>query len=153
LDIFQITHVIHLLRPYAEGGRRELLAQPKLYGFDTGFVCHAHGWDHVRPEEAGLLWEHLVLDTLLSLPLAKIHFWRDKQQREVDFVLPRSRGTVDAIECKWNPDSFSPDHLHEFRRIYPAGRNIVASPNIGRAYRRRLGGIDVLFASPANWAL
>jgi predicted AAA+ superfamily ATPase len=145
LDIFQITHVIHLLRPYAEGGRRELLAQPKLYGFDTGFVCHAHGWDHVRPEEAGLLWEHLVLDTLLSLPLAKIHFWRDKQQREVDFVLPRSRGTVDAIECKWNPAAFEPRGLAAFRENYPRGRNYVVSPQVTAAYTRQAGGLEIRY--------
>ncbi|HUG09958.1 MAG TPA: AAA family ATPase, partial [Opitutaceae bacterium] len=50
LDVFRVTHTAHLLRPFAEGGRREILGQPKLYGFDTGFVCFARGWDQVRSE-------------------------------------------------------------------------------------------------------
>jgi len=145
LDVFQITHVIHLLRPYSAGGRREILAQPKLYGFDTGFVCHVRGWDEVRPEDAGLLWEHLVLDTLLSIPVAQVGFWRDKQQREVDFVIPRGRAAVDAIECKWNPVAFETRGLAAFRGWYPRGRNFVVSPQVPAAYTRRMGALEVTF--------
>ena len=79
LEIYQITHVAHLVRPFSAGGRREIVAQPKVFGFDTGLVCHARGWDHLRTEDCGVLWEHLVLDTLIAAGLPKIHFWRDKQ--------------------------------------------------------------------------
>ena len=44
LNVLEVTHAIALLRPYHGGGRRELLQQPKVYGFDTGFVAHARGW-------------------------------------------------------------------------------------------------------------
>jgi predicted AAA+ superfamily ATPase len=145
LEIFQATHVAHLLRPYAEGGRRELLAQPKLYGFDTGFVCYARGWDHLRPDDCGLLWEHLVLETLLSIPVSKLHFWRDKQQREVDFVLPRGRDTVDAIECKWSAEAFEPRGLAAFRENYSKGRNFVICPQVTVAYQRKVGDLAVNF--------
>jgi predicted AAA+ superfamily ATPase len=134
LDVLQITHVAHLIRPYAEGGRREILAQPKLYGFDTGFVCYARGWDSLRPEDCGLLWEHLVLDTLRSIPLDPILFWRDKQQREVDFVLPRGRAHVDTIECKWAIDAFDVRGISAFRESYPKGRNILVCPQVTKAY-------------------
>jgi predicted AAA+ superfamily ATPase len=149
LDVFQITHVVHRLRPYAEGGRREIIAQPKLYGFDTGFVCHVRGWDQVRPADAGGLWEHLILDTLLSVPLPKVHFWRDKQQREVDFVVPRNRGAVDAIECKWNATAFETRNLAAFRSAYPRGRNFVVSPQVSAAYTRRAGEFEVTFLGAA----
>ena len=89
LEVYQITHAAHLVRPFSAGGRREIVAQPKVFGFDTGFVCHARGWDDLRPEDCGLLWEHLVLDTLIAAGVPKVQFWRDKQQREVDFVVPR----------------------------------------------------------------
>jgi len=147
LDIFQITHVAHLLRPYAGGGRREILAQPKLYAFDTGFVCHARGWDSLREEDCGTLWEHLVLDTLLAAPVDRIGFWRDKQQREVDFVIPRGRETVDAVECKWNTANLSLAGLAAFRAAYPAGRNFVVSPQVTIAYQRPINGLEVSFVS------
>jgi predicted AAA+ superfamily ATPase len=145
LEIFQITHVVHLLRPYAEGGRREILAQPKLYGFDTGFVCHARGWDNLRPEDCGLLWEHLVLDTLLSIPVPQVCFWRDKQKREIDFVIPRGRSAVDAIECKWNADAFAAHGLTAFRESYPHGKNFVISPQVAARYKRTMDEFEVEF--------
>jgi predicted AAA+ superfamily ATPase len=150
LEVFQITHTAHLLRPYAAGGRREILAQPKVYGFDTGFVCHARGWDTLRAEDSGRLWEHLVLDALLSIPVAPIHFWRDKQQREVDFVIPRGRGVVDAIECKWNVDSFEMRSLAAFRENYPHGNNFVISPQTTTRYDRKADNMNVTFLPIAD---
>lgn len=143
MDILQITHVAFQLRPFAEGGRREILGQPKWYAFDTGFVRYARGWDSLRPEDCGLLWEHLVLDTLRAAQCPKIHYWRDKQQREVDFVLPRGRDRVDALECKWNPDAFDPRGLRAFRENYPDGRNLLVCPNVRHRSVRRVGDLDI----------
>lgn len=143
LDVLQITHVAHLVRPYAEGGRREIVAQPKLYGFDTGFVSYVRGWDSLRPEDCGVLWEHLVLDTLRSIPVEPILFWRDKEQREVDFVLPRGRKQVDVIECKWDVDAFELRGLSAFRENYPQGRNLIVSPQVTKSYVRRCKQFDL----------
>ena len=64
LDMLAMTGVVTVLRPYATNAQRELVAMPKVYGFDTGFVCHARGWRSLRREDCGNLWEHLVLDEL-----------------------------------------------------------------------------------------
>lgn len=150
LDVLEITHVLHRLRPYERGGRREILAQAKAYGFDTGFVAFARGWDELRDEDCGPLWEHLVLDTLLAIPVPKIHYWRDKQRREVDFVLPRGRDAVDAIECKWNVDAFDPRGLAAFRENYPKGRNFLVGPIVSPSYARRFGELRVIVAPLAE---
>ena len=97
LDVYAVTHTIHMVRPLAGGGRREIVAQPRVFGFDTGLVCHARGWDRLRNDDCGVLWEHLVLEALVAAGVTRLHFWRDKQQREVDFVLPRRRDEADAI--------------------------------------------------------
>ncbi len=150
LEVYQITHVMHLVRPFSGGGRREIVAQPKVFGFDTGLVCHTRGWDNLRTEDCGVLWEHLVLDTLISAGLAKIHFWRDKQQREIDFVVPRSRDTVDAFECKWNPEAFETRNLGAFREQYPKGKNYVVSPLTCPTYERVQNGLKVVVVSPGE---
>jgi predicted AAA+ superfamily ATPase len=144
MDVLQITHMTCWVRPFAEGGRREILARPKVYGFDTGFVRYARGWEDLRPEDCGLLWEHLVLDTLRSAQVPKIHFWRDKQQREIDFVLPRGRDTVDALECKWNQDAFEPRGLKAFRENYPQGGNYLLCPGVRHRVTRRFGELEVV---------
>jgi predicted AAA+ superfamily ATPase len=150
LEVYQITHVVHLLRPFSAGGRREIVAQPKVFGFDTGLVCHARGWDHLRTEDCGVLWEHLVLDSLIAAGVPKIHFWRDKQQREVDFIVPRGRDAVDAIECKWKPEAFETRGLGVFREQYPRGKNYVLCPLSGPAYERAQDGLKFAFVSPGE---
>ncbi len=148
LEVYQITHVAHLVRPFSAGGRREIVAQPKVFGFDTGLVCHARGWDHLRAEDCGVLWEHLVLDTLIAAGVPKIHFWRDKQQREVDFIVPRGRDAADAVECKWEPEAFETRGLASFRERYPKGKNYVVSPLNGPAYERVQDGLRISFVLP-----
>lgn len=80
-------------------------------------------------------------------------FWRDKQQREVDFVVPRGRDAADAIECKWRPQAFETRGLAAFRASYPKGKNYLVSPLNGPAYDRVQNGLEVKFVSPAELRL
>lgn len=143
LEAMSIACALSIVPPYHGGGRRELLKRPKIYGFDTGFVTHARGWKDIRDEDRGLLWEHLVLDTLRAKTDGEgLFYWRDKSGREVDFVVRRGR-EVDAVECKVNPDRFDPASLAVFRAAYPNGRNYLVCPGIRKAYERRFGGLLV----------
>jgi len=138
LDMLAMTGVVTVLRPYATNAQRELVAMPKVYGFDTGFVCHARGWRSLRREDCGNLWEHLVLDELkFELSDATIHYWRDKQKREVDFVIDRRGLPPVAIECKWRTSAADYSGLAAFRSLHPdavcwliaADRNTVIERN------------------------
>ncbi len=152
LDVLEVTHLLVRLRPYHGGGRQEILRQPKAYAFDTGFVCFCRGWESLRDEDCGLLWEHLVLETLMSrVGTRQIRYWRDKQKREVDFVVLGPRGRCDAIECKWNPDSFSPRGLLAFRSLHPEGASYVVSPQPGLPYVRGYSGVEVVFCNLSQW--
>ncbi|MGC9450879.1 MAG: ATP-binding protein [Oceanipulchritudo sp.] len=144
LEVLEVTHFLNVLRPFQGGGRREIIAQPKAYGFDTGFVAHARGWEQLRPEDCGKLLEHTVLDVLRAhLPERPVHYWRDKQQREIDFVLPGPGKEVMAIECKWSREAFTTRNLDAFRAIYPKGRNLVVVGQTGDRHRRRCGDHEI----------
>ena len=146
LDVLELTHVAAFIRPYSGGGKRELVRQPKVYGFDTGFVAFVRGWTQLRPEDCGLLWEHLVLERLMSdAAEPEVLYWRDKDQHEIDFVIPTGRGNVDAIECKWDASHFDTKNLKVFRTLYPAGRNIVVSTNITKPHTRELNGLAITY--------
>jgi predicted AAA+ superfamily ATPase len=151
LSALEITHAITLVRPYHGGGQKELVKLPKVYGFDTGFVSFARGWDPLRPEDYGVLWEHLVLEHLQAhAPDLSVQYWRDKAGREVDFVLARARGEADAIECKWDPAAFDPTGLAAFRVRHPKGRNYLVTPRDDPAYVRRYEGLQVMICNPAG---
>ncbi len=147
LEALYIAHAIHILPPFHGGGRKELTQRPKIYGFDTGFIAFFRGWDNLRPEDRGYLWEHLVLDTLKSTLNRPVFYWRDKSKREIDFIVKGPAGTVNAYECKINPDSFSPKNLQEFRKIYPKGKNFVVSPAIKEPFLKRFADLVVEFSS------
>jgi predicted AAA+ superfamily ATPase len=144
LRILEATHALTAVPPFSGGHQDEIIRQPKIYGFDTGFVSFARGWDPLRPEDFGILWEHLILEWLQAYcSERRILYWRDKKGREIDFVLPSSRDTVDAIECKWNPAAFNPVALRLFRARYPKGRNWLLTPGAEDPYDRTYQGLPV----------
>jgi predicted AAA+ superfamily ATPase len=144
LNALELTHAVTLLRPWS-GGRsdRELVQAPKAYGFDTGFVCHARGVRELRADDRGHLLEHLVLESLQSVAdMPRVHYWRDKSGREIDFVIPRGE-RVDAIEVKWSAEAFDPKHLAHFRTLYPHGENLLVTGATTRAAVRSFGELSV----------
>ena len=148
VEAMSIAHAVFLLPPFHGGGRREITQRPKGYCFDTGFVTFVKGWGSIREEDRGLLWEHLVLDTLRTIVEDhRLFYWRDKSGREVDFIIKGVREQSDAIECKINPDHFDPAHLAMYRSLYPGGKNYVLSPNIKSSYVRQYGKLKVNFIS------
>ena len=62
LTVLEISFVAHVVRRYSTGKIAEIVAAPKVYGFDTGFVCYFRGWHHARPDDLGLLWEQLRIE-------------------------------------------------------------------------------------------
>ncbi|MEI7438003.1 MAG: ATP-binding protein [bacterium] len=141
LDAMEIAHAIIRVAPFHGGGHREIVQRPRVYAFDTGLVAHVRGWETIRESDRGLLWENLVLDELRAVrTTSAIHYWRDKGQREVDFVIQTSAGVVDAFEAKINPDAFDPAGMAAFRRLYPHGRNWLVCPFVRKAYVLRKGG-------------
>ena len=151
LRALEATHAITLVRPFHGGGQNEIVRQPKIFGFDTGFVSWSRGWEPLRPDDSGSLWEHLVLESLLAkFPDEPVRYWRDKRGLEVDFVLARKRDEVDAIECKWSPNAFDAAALKVFRTAYPEGRNYLLTPGAERPYQKRIGGLEVTLCTPAG---
>jgi predicted AAA+ superfamily ATPase len=146
IESLQIADNIFLLRPFHGRGKREITALPKCYAFDTGMVTFVKGWEQIREEDRGVLWEHLVLDMLRThYPSEKIHYWRDKSGREIDFVIPRKDLKVDIYECKVNPDHFSAYPVSLFRNIYPDGRNFCICPFIKENYSFTINELKVEF--------
>jgi hypothetical protein len=151
VEALSVAHAVFLLPPFHGGSRRELVHRPKCYAFDTGFVTFAKGWDNIREDDRGLLWEHLVLDSLRTFGADhSLFYWRDKSGRELDFVIKMDRQRVDVLECKVNPDHFDPSHLKVFRSLYPEGRDYVISPHVKSVYRRRFEGRQVDFISTTD---
>ncbi|RKU12446.1 ATPase [Candidatus Poribacteria bacterium] len=148
LSVLEVTFVVNIVRPFSSRRSTEIVAAPKVYGFDTGFVCYHKGWSQLRQDDFGLLWEHFVLNEIMAHTQSRdIQYWRDKRGHEVDFVLTRTRGIPVAIECKWSAAGFSPRQLLAFRRQYPDGKNFVVAHDVDNSFTKAYNGISVKFVN------
>ena len=138
LAVLETAFAMHVIRPYAGGGRSEIVSAPKVYGFDTGFVCHYRGATTLRPADLDPLWEHLVLNELHAhVGRNAIRYWRTKHGSEVDFVLVRPGRAPVAVECCWSAGDFEPAAMRSFRGAYP-GRGALVRRHRRHARWRRL---------------
>ena len=148
LSVLEATFVVNIIRPFSTRRSTEIVAAPKVYGFDTGFVCYHRGWSQLRQDDLGVLWEHFVLNEIMAHTQSRdIQYWRDKRGHEVDFVLTRKRDVPVAIECKWTAAGFSPRQLLAFRRQYPDGKNFVVAHDVDTPFTREHNGIVVKFVN------
>jgi hypothetical protein len=72
-------------------------------------------------------------------------YWRDKSHHEVNFILHRGRGEVDAIEYKWDVGCFESRNIQMFRARHPAGKNIVVCANVTEPRTRHVVRLEVTF--------
>ena len=148
LRIMESTFVFHVIKPFSSYKPTEITSSPKVYAFDTGFVCYHKGWEKLRREDLGYLWEHFVLNEIQArLQTRQINYWRDKRGHEVDFIFKKRGKPVIAIECKWSSDNFDSRGMEAFRRQYPDGKNYVVATDADRTFTRRFGEIEVDFVS------
>src|SRR6185312_9588695 len=146
LSVLEMTYVAHVVRPFSTRKSVEIVAAPKVYGFDTGFIAYFRGWHHPRSDDLGTLWEHYVLNELHArLQSRRLNYWRDKHGHEVDFVCVRRGRPPVAIECKWSADSFDPAALRAFALHYPKAECFVVAQDVERAAARRYGDLRVTF--------
>lgn len=147
LKVLEATYIAHIIRPFSSHKPSEIIAAPKVYMFDTGFICYYRGWYDLRPTDLGLLWEHFVLNELQAqLKHRSIYYWRDKRGHEIDFILISKKDHFPlAIETKWNSKEFDPLNIKIFLNHYPQGKAMVIAHDIIEPFQRKYGAISIKF--------
>ncbi len=153
LNILEETFVVHVIRPYSTHKSTEIVMAPKIYGFDTGFICYVKGKSELPAEDLGYMWEHCVLNEIQGhLQTRSINYWRNKRDYEIDFVVSdRRNNSLTAIECKFNipKDTVSitkiGKNFEAFRSMYPDGENLVVASNITTTFKRQYKGLTITF--------
>jgi predicted AAA+ superfamily ATPase len=131
LAALEATGQITLLTPYFVNVGKRLTKTPKLYFHDPGLVAYLIGLDQDtlgRSPSIGALWETLVFAELRKILAqtgrpAALHFYREHEGSEVDFVIDRG-GALSLIECKWTE---LPDERDALRLEAVASRLLDAS--------------------------
>lgn len=108
LGVLEMSGLIYLLRPYHNNLTKRLVRRPKLYFLDTGLCAYLTRWDTSEALRSGAL-NGAILETFALTEILKsfwhnaleapIYYYRDHDQKEVDFVL-ESNGKIFPVEVK-----------------------------------------------------
>ncbi|VAW69420.1 ATPase [hydrothermal vent metagenome] len=113
IAVLEASNIIYLLKPYYQNFGKRIIKSPKLYFLDTGLLCYL---SNIQTAEnlaqnplLGAFFETYAFGQLLrSLhnqgKADEIYYFRDKDGREVDFLIPQGN-MLNLYECKWNDES------------------------------------------------
>jgi predicted AAA+ superfamily ATPase len=145
LAVLERMYLIFLVRPYTKSLPRAIQKPPKVYFFDNGDVIG----------DKGARFENLVATSLLK----RLHFLedyygyryelryiRDKEGREVDFVILRDNIIQELVEVKYGDDSLSPALRYYTKRLQPAN-----STQLVAGLEREFHQHDILLSNPLKY--
>ena len=116
LDIFERMYLIYRIHPFNSQELRAVKKEKKHYHYN---------WAEIQDE--GARFENLVAGHLLKWihfqqdyegKNMKLHYFRDTDKREVDFIITEDKKPIKAIECKLKARDVSP-HLKYFKAKFP----------------------------------
>jgi uncharacterized protein len=133
LDLLAKSFVIFRLKSYSTNARKEVSKMSKVYFWDNGIRNAII--DDFRPlklrNDVGALWENFLVSERMKMKAWKEYtansfFWRNNQQREVDY-LEKKHGELVAYEMKWNSDKKHKISL-AFTNAYPKAKTHILTP-------------------------
>jgi len=134
LSLIERMYIAFPIYPYTKNIPRAILKPPKVYFYDNGDVT----------PDIGARLENLVATTLLKRlhfiedyhgHRCSLHYIRDKDGREVDFVTVINNQVVDLIEVK-NGDSTISSHLKYYSQKLKPKNTVQIVATLKRAYHQ-----------------
>lgn len=133
IDLLEKSFVVFRLKSYSTNERKEVTKMNKIYFWDNGIRNAII--DDFRPLELrndiGALWENFLVAERMKMKAwkdvtSKSYFWRNKQQREVDYI-EEQYGELTAYEMKWNTQKNHKVTL-AFTNAYPSAKTEIITP-------------------------
>ncbi len=141
-NMLESLFILFVLTPYSHNIARSLLKAPKVYFYDTGFVKDDPGARFENAVACALLKRlHFLEDT--AGEKCSLHYVRDKEKREVDFLTVREGKPELLIETKWSKPDIA--HLKHFSSILGKAKPILLAKELKRELQ--LNGVQVKKAS------
>jgi len=104
LYVLENTFIIKLVRPFFTNSKKELIKMPKVYFLDNGIRNFALSrFENLDNRiDKGEVFENLAASELLKIvkPPQSLHYWRNLQKAEVDFVIRKGNGEIIPLEVK-----------------------------------------------------
>lgn len=155
LSYLEQTFIIKKVTPYYRNIRKEITKAPVYYFYDTGlrnWLLGLFGLPEIPAPLGGHLFENVVFNLLreqLGLSPAQIHFWRTRDQAEVDFVLEKGIEVL-PVEAKYTKRSQVevPRSFRNFLTKYLPKEGYII--HLGQRWKTKIGNTDIYFLSIYN---
>lgn len=109
IDLLEKAFVIFRLYPFSTNQRNEITSKPKVYFYDNGIRNAIIGqFNPLKSrQDTGALFENFIVSEKVKRLsydgfYGKIHFWRNVQKAEIDF-LEIIENEISVYEIKYNP--------------------------------------------------
>lgn len=123
LKLLEDLYVIFKLTPYHKNIARSLIKAPKYYFYDNGMVRGNPGARLENLVACALLKEtHRAQD--VDGADFDLHFIRNKERQEIDFLVTREKQPWRLVEVKWQDDKLSPN-FQKFLAEQPLSRTQI----------------------------
>ncbi len=157
LGVLENTYLVDKLSPYLKTDYERVNKQSKYFVSDTGLMCSVLNWKIddliLDSDKNGKLFETYVYNQLISqVDLENfdysLYHYRDREKREIDFIIQDSNNTIYGIEVKsgtliskdhfkhlkWFKNNLAKDKkfvgivLYSGENVVPFGENMFAIP-------------------------
>jgi predicted AAA+ superfamily ATPase len=133
LKLLEDLYVIFRVTPYHKNIARSILKEPKFYFYDNGMVMGDDGIKLENLVACALLKEiHRCQD--VEGENCRLHYVRNKDGQEIDFLVTRANKPERLIEVKWADNSLSPHFKKFFPRVQLKRVQVVGELKQSKSY-------------------
>lgn len=124
LSILDTSYITFALRPYYANIGKQLTKMPKIYFYDTGFLCYLLGIESEAQYQSstlrGAIFENMAISELMKDQFNKgripeVSFYRERSGKEVDAMVRKS-GDTHLYEVK-SGATFKPEYIANMNHV------------------------------------
>lgn len=124
LSILETSYITFTLRPYFTNISKQMTKMPKVYFYDTGFLCYLLGIESEAQYQSstlrGAIFENMAITELMKSQfnqgrVPEVSFYRERSGKEVDAMV-RAGGCINLYEVKAG-GTFKPDFLTNLNHV------------------------------------
>jgi predicted AAA+ superfamily ATPase len=145
IDLLEALYFCYRLKPYSKDIKNSLRKEPKIFLYDWALASN----DGARFENmvAGHLLKSCHAWTDCAMGEFELHYVRDKQKREVDFLITMNRLPFALIEVKSGQSTPTTALLYYQKLLNPKFCiQVVKNARLERAHQLRYPGVQVISA-------
>lgn len=134
IEALERMYLVFTVRPYTERLSRSISKPFKVYFFDNADVEGDEGARFENLVAGHLLKQNHFLEDSQGFTMG-LHFIRDKEGREIDFVVTKDKKIESLIEVKWKEDTVS-KHLQYYSERLSPQKSLQLVANFPKQYHQ-----------------